>query len=31
MKSDTGRPAFPDTYGGGIGIKRRLYTLCGAV
>ncbi len=29
MKSDSGRLTFPHTYGGGIGIKRRLYTLCG--
>jgi len=28
MKDDTGRSTFPDTYGGGIGIERTLYTLC---
>jgi len=27
MKDDTGRSTFPDTYGGGIGIERTLYTL----
>jgi len=27
MKDDTGRSAFPDTYGGGIGIERTLYAL----
>ncbi len=28
MKDDAGRPTFPETYGGGIGIERTLYTLC---
>ena len=28
MKDDTGRSTFPDTYGGGIGIERTIYTLC---
>jgi len=28
MKDEKGRSAFPDTYGGGIGIERTLYTLC---
>ena len=27
MKDETGKPIFPDTYGGGIGIERTLYTL----
>jgi len=27
MKDDKGRSAFPDTYGGGIGIERTLYAL----
>jgi len=28
MKDGKGRSAFPDTYGGGIGIERTLYALC---
>ncbi len=28
MKDDKGRPTFPDTYGGGIGIERTIYTIC---
>jgi hypothetical protein len=28
MKNSAGRSTFPDTYGGGIGIERTLYTLC---
>jgi len=28
MKDDKGKPTFPDTYGGGIGIERTIYTLC---
>jgi hypothetical protein len=28
MKDDAGRPTFPETYGGGIGIERTLYALC---
>jgi len=28
MKDSAGRSTFPDTYGGGIGIERTLYTLC---
>jgi len=28
MKDDTGRSTFPETYGGGIGIERTIYTLC---
>jgi aspartyl/asparaginyl-tRNA synthetase len=28
MKDGTGKPTFPDTYGGGIGIERTVYTLC---
>jgi len=27
MKDGAGKPLFPDTYGGGIGIERTLYTL----
>lgn len=27
MKDSAGKPLFPDTYGGGIGIERTLYTL----
>jgi aspartyl/asparaginyl-tRNA synthetase len=27
-KDEHGNPIFPDTYGGGIGIERTLYTLC---
>jgi aspartyl/asparaginyl-tRNA synthetase len=27
MKDKAGKPMFPDTYGGGIGIERTLYTL----
>jgi hypothetical protein len=27
MKCDSGRSTFPDTYGGGRGIERTLYTL----
>jgi aspartyl/asparaginyl-tRNA synthetase len=27
LKDQNGRPTFPDTYGGGIGIERTLYTL----
>jgi aspartyl/asparaginyl-tRNA synthetase len=27
LKDHEGKPAFPDTYGGGIGIERTLYTL----
>jgi aspartyl/asparaginyl-tRNA synthetase len=27
MKDDAGKPTFPDTYGGGIGVERTLYTL----
>jgi len=28
MKDDKGRSTFPDTFGGGIGIERTLYSLC---
>ena len=28
MKDEKGRPVFPDTYGGGLGIERTLYALC---
>ena len=28
MKDDKGRSTFPDTFGGGIGIERTIYTLC---
>ncbi len=28
MKGEDGRPGFPETYGGGIGIERALYALC---
>jgi hypothetical protein len=28
MRDDAGKPTFPDTYGGGIGIERTLYMLC---
>lgn len=27
MKDQAGKPTFPDTYGGGIGVERTLYTL----
>jgi len=27
-KDSQGRPAFPETYGGGIGVERTLYALC---
>ncbi len=27
-KDEHGRPTFPDTYGGGIGIERTLYAIC---
>ena len=27
MKDNTGKPIFPDTMGGGIGIERTLYTI----
>jgi aspartyl/asparaginyl-tRNA synthetase len=27
MKDQDGKPTFPDTYGGGIGVERTLYTL----
>ena len=28
MKNSAGKPLFPDTYGGGLGIERTLYALC---
>jgi aspartyl/asparaginyl-tRNA synthetase len=28
MKDEKGRPVFPDTYGGGLGIERTLYAIC---
>lgn len=28
MKDDEGRSTFPDTFGGGIGIERTIYSLC---
>ncbi|MBW2339102.1 MAG: hypothetical protein JRF50_01980 [Deltaproteobacteria bacterium] len=28
MKDGRGKPTFPDTYGGGIGIERTLYAMC---
>ncbi len=27
-KDRDGRPGFPETYGGGIGVERTLYALC---
>ena len=27
-KDKQGRQAFPDTYGGGIGVERTLYAIC---
>ena len=28
MKDNSGRPVFPDTFGGGIGVERTLYAIC---